>query len=431
MKSNLHEIYGVGAVRRVRGALDERPNLSRRVEPINKSESSWTASSLKTFRLRYRREGHLVIFQRLFFRPVLVRARNMGKYVTLRCCHGSRVSIILTFSEISSNSHKTSSNEFFTLCRSAGSMLRTGAIQNAQRHLETLAGPSFQRYFATRPRRDESRSSRGPGGSEKSSAPRYNRTYSAKDNKESPHRRPRDVDRSNSRFPPRNADASRPSYGDTPSWGSGRRGRDSEESSSRNHRRPSSDGSRPPSSSYPPAPKWNDRATSSRSSPKDRDSDTSSYPPRDRDPRGKPRQLSRWEADDEKLAQSKIPRYLRREAAHIAEDMDFSSPPPPRNGPEASGSKSRFRSRHLTEESRVEIRNPSGKIVLLEPHVLSARLKKSCEAGHIEEAVSMLKRSPLDAQNPPVWNTLIWECLKAKRFQLAYQLYIDVRVDSV
>jgi hypothetical protein len=40
----------------------------------------------------------------------------------------------------------------------------------------------------------------------------------------------------------------------------------------------------------------------------------------------------------------------------------------------------------------------------------------------------MLKNAPLDAQNTPVWNTLIWECMKAKRFKLAYQLFIDVRV---
>jgi hypothetical protein len=40
----------------------------------------------------------------------------------------------------------------------------------------------------------------------------------------------------------------------------------------------------------------------------------------------------------------------------------------------------------------------------------------------------MLKNAPLDAQNTPVWNTLIWECMKAKRFKLAYQLFIDVSV---
>ncbi len=63
---------------------------------------------------------------------------------------------------------------------------------------------------------------------------------------------------------------------------------------------------------------------------------------------------------------------------------------------------------------------------LLEPHTLSARLKKLCSKNQIDTAVSMLKNSPLDAQNTPVWNTLIWEAMKAKRFKVAYELYIDV-----
>lgn len=63
---------------------------------------------------------------------------------------------------------------------------------------------------------------------------------------------------------------------------------------------------------------------------------------------------------------------------------------------------------------------------LLEPHTLSARLRKLCDRHQIEAAVSMLKNAPLDAQNAPVWNTLIWETMKARRFKLAYELYIDV-----
>ena len=64
---------------------------------------------------------------------------------------------------------------------------------------------------------------------------------------------------------------------------------------------------------------------------------------------------------------------------------------------------------------------------LLEPHVLSRRLKNLCDSNKIDDAVSTLKNSPLDAQNTQVWNTLIWEALKAKRFKLSYQLFIDVR----
>jgi hypothetical protein len=65
---------------------------------------------------------------------------------------------------------------------------------------------------------------------------------------------------------------------------------------------------------------------------------------------------------------------------------------------------------------------------LLEPHVLSGRLKKLCDSNKVDDAVYMLKNAPLDAQNTQVWNTLIWEALKVKRFQLSYQLFVDVSV---
>ncbi|KAG7449216.1 uncharacterized protein BT62DRAFT_1002786 [Guyanagaster necrorhizus] len=50
-----------------------------------------------------------------------------------------------------------------------------------------------------------------------------------------------------------------------------------------------------------------------------------------------------------------------------------------------------------------------------------------CDEGQVDAAVSMLKNSPRDAQNVPVWNTVIWECLKQKQFQLSYQLYTDMK----
>ncbi|KAF8913893.1 hypothetical protein CPB84DRAFT_1669132 [Gymnopilus junonius] len=73
------------------------------------------------------------------------------------------------------------------------------------------------------------------------------------------------------------------------------------------------------------------------------------------------------------------------------------------------------------------MQTPKSELRLLEPHVLSARLKKLCDDGKIDGAVDMLKNAPLDAQNTPVWNTLIWETLKAKRYQLAYQLFVDMK----
>lgn len=63
---------------------------------------------------------------------------------------------------------------------------------------------------------------------------------------------------------------------------------------------------------------------------------------------------------------------------------------------------------------------------LLEPHILSQRLKKLCEAGQLDAAIDMLKNAATGAQTTPVWNTLIWEVLKAHRWNLSYKLYTDV-----
>ncbi|KAK1236566.1 hypothetical protein PQX77_000118 [Marasmius sp. AFHP31] len=64
---------------------------------------------------------------------------------------------------------------------------------------------------------------------------------------------------------------------------------------------------------------------------------------------------------------------------------------------------------------------------LLEPHVLSFQLQSTCRKGKFDAAISRLKTAPLDAQNVAVWNTLIWECMKGKKFEQAYQLYIDMK----
>lgn len=63
---------------------------------------------------------------------------------------------------------------------------------------------------------------------------------------------------------------------------------------------------------------------------------------------------------------------------------------------------------------------------MLEPHVLSGRLKALCDDGKLDIAVDMLKTAPLDSQSTPVWNTLIWEALKAQRWNLSYKLFTDV-----
>lgn len=137
------------------------------------------------------------------------------------------------------------------------------------------------------------------------------------------------------------------------------------------------------------------------------------------------------ESDDQPL----LPRYLRRGAARFS-PIHPSALSQERQGrgqngaftPTAVPPQERvFRSQHFDP---TQVKDPKSEMKLLEPHVLSARLRKLCSAKQIDAAVALLKSSPLDAQNTPVWNTLIWECMKAKRFKLGYQLFIDVRHDS-
>jgi len=114
---------------------------------------------------------------------------------------------------------------------------------------------------------------------------------------------------------------------------------------------------------------------------------------------------------------AQLPRFLRRQ-----QSKPTALGPMKGKRPESNPAPTAFRSRH--HDSLKEV--PKAAMKPLEPHVLSARLKRSCNEGKVDDAVFMLKNAPLDAQNTQVWNTLIWECLKVKRYQLAYQLFVDV-----
>ncbi|KAF8639706.1 hypothetical protein AX17_000968 [Amanita inopinata Kibby_2008] len=117
--------------------------------------------------------------------------------------------------------------------------------------------------------------------------------------------------------------------------------------------------------------------------------------------------------------ESHLPRYLRRQLASERKPLlQTSSVKPTLN------EKKVYRSKHY-DASKVQA--SKSEVKLLEPHALSSRLKKLCAANQIDAAVSMLKNAPLDAQNTPVWNTLIWETMKAQRFKLGYQLYVDMK----
>jgi hypothetical protein len=123
--------------------------------------------------------------------------------------------------------------------------------------------------------------------------------------------------------------------------------------------------------------------------------------------------------------EQQAPRWLRRQ--HLQKGKareDDIVLPLPKEVP-------KYRSKHLTSGVAKAKESSKEGLKLLEPHVLSQRIKKLCDRGNLDDAVSLLKNSPLEAQNTPVWNTLIWETMKLKRYKLAYSLYIDVcRSDS-
>ncbi|KAF8195910.1 hypothetical protein K438DRAFT_1586955 [Mycena galopus ATCC 62051] len=126
---------------------------------------------------------------------------------------------------------------------------------------------------------------------------------------------------------------------------------------------------------------------------------------------------TRWSKDPEKSLggdPNSPPRHIRRAA-------NVSKLPSGASKSEAS-SDTRFRSRKYDPS-----REKSPTMRLLEPHILSGRLKKLAEQNQLDLAVAMLKNAPLAAQNTPVWNTLIWECMKEKRFKLAYDLFVDMK----
>ncbi len=119
------------------------------------------------------------------------------------------------------------------------------------------------------------------------------------------------------------------------------------------------------------------------------------------------------------------PRWLRRQTEQKKKSRERDVPPLP-----SKMEPPKFRSRHLTPEAAKERTKSKEGLKLLEPHVLSQRIKKLCDRGQIDEAVSLLRTSPRDAQNTIVWNGLIWEAMKLHRHQLAWLLYVDVRFQS-
>ncbi|KAG2156057.1 hypothetical protein DEU56DRAFT_845988 [Suillus clintonianus] len=64
---------------------------------------------------------------------------------------------------------------------------------------------------------------------------------------------------------------------------------------------------------------------------------------------------------------------------------------------------------------------------LLQPYDLSIQLKRLCSEGDLAGAIERLKTTPRDAQNIAVWNTMISECLSAERYQLSYDLFVDMK----
>jgi hypothetical protein len=104
-------------------------------------------------------------------------------------------------------------------------------------------------------------------------------------------------------------------------------------------------------------------------------------------------------------------------AAHASAPRQRTSPPPPPPTPPPP-------------QSLPPLSPPSsspGKRPLLQPYELSRRLIALCEQGKVDLAFSVLQQAPRNAQNIKVWNTIVQQCMDAKKYNLAYSVFTDVR----
>ncbi|KZV81170.1 hypothetical protein EXIGLDRAFT_844824 [Exidia glandulosa HHB12029] len=62
----------------------------------------------------------------------------------------------------------------------------------------------------------------------------------------------------------------------------------------------------------------------------------------------------------------------------------------------------------------------------LRAYDLTQRLDKKCEEN-LDEAYEELQRMPRDAQDIVSWNTMIWHAMKAARYKLAYQMFVEMK----
>ncbi|KAF5364288.1 hypothetical protein D9756_000630 [Leucocoprinus leucothites] len=131
--------------------------------------------------------------------------------------------------------------------------------------------------------------------------------------------------------------------------------------------------------------------------------------------------LARLSPEVHESTEDHVPRWLRRQNLQKGKEKEDDIVLPRPKEVQV------YRSKHITSNPGVTKETKRETIKLLEPHVLSQRIKKLCDRGKLDDAVSLLKNSPLGAQNTPVWNTLIWETMKAKRYKLAYSLYTDMK----
>ena len=82
----------------------------------------------------------------------------------------------------------------------------------------------------------------------------------------------------------------------------------------------------------------------------------------------------------------------------------------------------------LTGSSAAEVApsHEKRKRSLLQPYELSRRLITLCQSGDVDLAVTTLRSAPRNAQNVKVWNTLIQQCMDAKKY-IAFSVFTDVR----
>ncbi|CAG8815540.1 22413_t:CDS:2, partial [Gigaspora rosea] len=78
--------------------------------------------------------------------------------------------------------------------------------------------------------------------------------------------------------------------------------------------------------------------------------------------------------------------------------------------------------------ARIPIKEIDSKLVIPEdPYILAEWVRKFGEANQLDDAISVVWNAKKNAQSEVVWNHLIIECVKNRKFQMAFRMFNEMK----